>query len=404
MEDSDSDYIPSEEEIRDCPDDMSEEYEYIPIIIKRKLNELTSKSVKKRKLVKRKLLLEDFPVFPDFVFDKDIDLETIEGLLKIVFLWNGYKNNNCIDFDSLINNFNVSENLEMFIFRYERYNKLSKVETELNQIKDLVGMKNFKKQLCHQILFFIQGINTDEMMHTILYGQPGTGKTTVGRILSSVYSKLGFLSRGTFRIASREDFVDKYLGHTAIKTKNLLESCVGGVLFIDEAYSLGSGNNDKDSFAKEAVDTLNRFLSENTKDFVCIIAGYKNSLKSDFFSQNPGLERRFPWSFHMDNYSDEDLYNIFKGIKDDKFSIKIEKDVVVRKLFDSKVFKNNGGDCHSIFDRCKISFGIRNFKNPCVKVDNKFVITDDDIINGVNAFMMSKMKKENKEIPMGIYC
>ena len=84
---------------------------------------------------------------------------------------------------------------------------------------------------------------------------------------------------GIFKIAKREDFVGEYLGQTAIKTKKLLKSCLGGVLFIDEAYALGPGQKDRDSFSKEAIDTLNAFLSENKDNFCCIIAGYENDIK-----------------------------------------------------------------------------------------------------------------------------
>ena len=424
--DSDSDFKPTSESGSSVIDTTGDEYEndsfiddekydYTPIIIrtnKRKNNDETTPSGPPKKTKKPMRRIKPIIVkkkvcapFDHFEIDKTVDLETISGLIEVIDSWEAYKTLHNIDFDNLLSVFENDGFVKTFHDKHIKYNKLTKIKQELIQVNNLIGMKSFKVQLCHQIIFFIQDINSDEMMHTILFGDPGTGKTTVGKILASIYSKLGFLSKGTFKLASREDFVDKYLGHTAIKTKNLLESCVGGVLFIDEAYSLGSGNNDKDSFAKEAVDTLNRFLSENTKDFICIIAGYKASLKSDFFSQNPGLERRFPWRFHMDNYTNEDLYNIFCCIEDNKFVIAVNDTCKIMKLFDTKIFKNNGGDCQNIFDRCKISVGLRNFKNEVTKTaDNKFKIEDIDIIAGVNSFKSSTFSKnKGGSVPIGMY-
>ena len=95
---------------------------------------------------------------------------------------------------------------------------------------------------------------------------------------------MGILSnKGNFTIAKREDFIAQYLGQTAIKTRALLESCIGGILFIDEVYSLGPGQKDKDSFSKEAIDTLNVFLSEHKDNFCCIIAGYEKRYREMFF-------------------------------------------------------------------------------------------------------------------------
>ena len=112
-----------------------------------------------------------------------------------------------------------------------------------------------------------------EYLHTIITGNPGCGKTSVAKIIGNIYANLKILSRkkNVFKIAYRDDFVAEYLGQTAIKSRKFLESCLGGVLFIDEVYSLGSGSNGEktDSFAKECIDTLNQNLSENGDKFIC---------------------------------------------------------------------------------------------------------------------------------------
>ena len=163
----------------------------------------------------------------------------------------------------------------------------------------------------------------NEYLHTVITGPPGTGKTSVAEIIGNIYKNMGVLSsKGSFTLAKREDFIAPYLGQTAIKTRVLLESCVGGVLFIDEAYALGPGQKDKDSFSKEAIDTLNAFLSEHKNDFCCIIAGYEEDIEKCFFRINKGLERRFQWVHRIDKYSDLELAKImFKMINEVEWKV-----------------------------------------------------------------------------------
>jgi SpoVK/Ycf46/Vps4 family AAA+-type ATPase len=147
--------------------------------------------------------------------------------------------------------------------------RLSPYITELN---NLIGMTSLKETIFDQILYYLQGMHlrndSQEYLHTMIFGSPGCGKTTVAKIIGKIYQSLGILSRnGNFKIAYRDDFIAGYLGQTAIKTKKLLNSCIGGVLFIDEVYALAPRDNDKDSFSKEALDILTAFLSEHKNDF-----------------------------------------------------------------------------------------------------------------------------------------
>jgi ABC-type oligopeptide transport system ATPase subunit len=295
-----------------------------------------------------------------------------------------------------VNNLNLKSR---HIYINKTYESIANITNHLHELQDMVGLESLKKNIVNQIIFFAQGLNNGEMMHTVLSGEKGVGKTTVGRILTKIYSGLGFLSKGTFKIVKRTDFIGKFLGHTAEKTEKLLKKCIGGVMFIDEAYSLGPGDKDKDSFSKEAIDTLNQFLSENTKDFICIIAGYENSLNNSFFSCNEGLVRRFPWKFNLDTYSSKDLCKIFE------YCLNKENWAYIYEGLDKKFekhkdyFTENGGDCQILFDRCKIVHSKRVFLE---EYSNLKVLNKQDINLAFEEFIKNKKNLKN-EIPMGLY-
>ena len=158
----------------------------------------------------------------------------------------------------------------------------------------MVGMQTLKKNVLDQLLYYLQGFHNgvDDYKHTVIMGPPGTGKTEVAKILGTIYSKMGVISKpldanGTipFKKATRSDMIAGYLGQTAIKTKAVINQCLGGVLFIDEAYSLGD-----DNFSKECVDTLCEALSDQKDNIMVIVAGYENELNAQFFSLNSGLD------------------------------------------------------------------------------------------------------------------
>ena len=134
-----------------------------------------------------------------------------------------------------------------------------------------------KKTIFYQLMYFIQNLHDGklDMLHTIIQGPPGVGKTELGKILCDLYSSLGVLKNKKYIIAKRSDLIGGYLGQTAIKTQAFIDKAKGGVLFIDEAYSLGDADK-KDSFSKECIDTLNLNLTENKHQMMCIIAGYKD--------------------------------------------------------------------------------------------------------------------------------
>jgi SpoVK/Ycf46/Vps4 family AAA+-type ATPase len=272
----------------------------------------------------------------------------------------------------------------------------------LKKLNNLIGMETVKKNIIDQILFYSQGLNTNEMMHTCLTGPPGVGKTTLGKILAELYCSMGFLHSGKFKVVSRADLVAGYVGQTAIKTLKVLKEAKGGVLFIDEAYSLGVGEDEnKASFGKECIDTINKFLSENTSDFILIIAGYKDELEKHFFPLNKGLVRRFPWTYDISNYSIDNLKDIFvyQVISNGwlfETSVSLNNYSMIKNIFTEypKLFDHNGGDTLTLFDKAKICHSRRVFG---LKYKSKKKLNIVDIRLAIE---LSKSNKKNTiEIP-----
>jgi len=278
----------------------------------------------------------------------------------------------------------------------------------LKRLDNLIGMDSIKKNIIDQILFYGQGLNTNEMMHTCLTGPPGVGKTTLGKILAELYCSLGFLETSNFKVVSRSDLVAGYVGQTAIKTQKVLQNSKGGVLFIDEAYSLGVGEDEsRNSYGKECIDTINKFLSENTSDFILIIAGYKDELERHFFAINKGLERRFPWIYDISEYSVDNLKDIFVyQVLENRWNFELSiidnnyssiKDLFVEY---SDIFGNNGGDTLCLFDKAKICHSRRVFG---LKKKFKKILNIVDIRSA--AKLMKSIKKESQDsLPFGMYC
>jgi SpoVK/Ycf46/Vps4 family AAA+-type ATPase len=278
----------------------------------------------------------------------------------------------------------------------------------LKKLNNLIGMDEIKKNIIDQILFYSQELNTNEMMHTCLTGPPGVGKTTLGKILAELYCSLGFLETNNFKIVSKPDLIAGYIGQTALKTQKVLKSALGGVLFIDEAYSLGSGSDEADSYGKECIDTINKFLSENTSNFIMIIAGYREDLDKCFFALNKGLNRRFPWNYDIGKYTDMDLKRIFiHQIQENGWTfdenIKLNNYEILNDIFNSNkdLFNQNGGDTLILFDKTKICHSRRVFGK---RRKYKKIIDISDIKLGMELMKSFKNKKsKSQEPPYGMY-
>jgi SpoVK/Ycf46/Vps4 family AAA+-type ATPase len=280
-----------------------------------------------------------------------------------------------------------------------KINLLPNILEDLYDLQSMIGMNKLKNQIVDQILFFVQGIDENVMLHTVLEGPPGTGKTTVSHIMAKIYSKLGIFKKAKFNIVKRSDLISEYLGGTTIKTTETLNRCKNGVILIDEAYSLGSQPGTDDMYAKECVDALNEYLSENVDKIVCIIAGYQKQLNDSFFSLNPGLKRRFPWTFTIENYNSSELADIyFKQVKEKEWETSCKKeDLISITNRNIRLFDGNGGDINTIIEKAMIINTRKNFGR-----DTLYTLDIDDFKDAYDIFVENKKSKDISP-PYGMY-
>jgi SpoVK/Ycf46/Vps4 family AAA+-type ATPase len=324
---------------------------------------------------------------------------------------------------------------------------MNKLIEPLEELKSLVGMDDVKKSIIKQILYFLQNLeDSEEMLHTVIKGPPGVGKTMLGYILGKIYYRMGIIKKPTkpinktntntntndllnnlfnpinittnankiinpitgkedefiFKIAKRSDLIGQYVGHTAIKTTKLFEETLGGVLFIDEAYQLG--NNEKsDTFSKECIDTINQLLTTYKGQIICIIAGYNEDLEKCFFNQNQGLRRRFTFSYEIKSYTNDQLSNILinkiinnKWILNDDIDINYISNIINNNKDHFKFF---GGSIETWFLNIKIAHSCRIFgKN----IKLRKIITKDDLLDGLK-YIKDNTTKINEDYIRSMY-
>ena len=329
---------------------------------------------------------------------------------------------------------------------------LHNIKDDLILLNNMIGLHSFKTSILDQLLYFLQNFHKGpkrieyqiplqqqyiptqsqiqpsylsylypppqppsldvltthdegDFKHTVIYGPPGTGKTEVAKILGKIYSKIGILKNNIFKKVTKNDLVGQYLGQTAIKTKNVINQCLGGVLFIDEAYSLGSKDS-IDIFSKECIDTLCESLSSHKNDLMVIIAGYEKELDENFFSVNQGLNSRFIWRYNIEKYSTKELMEIFiKKVNEATWSF---KNPCEEKWFETKkfYFTNYGRDMENLFLSIKIVHSRRIFGKP---FEEKKMITIEDMDKGFKKFCENpEVKKRellnnNKNIISSLY-
>ncbi len=190
---------------------------------------------------------------------------------------------------------------------------LSAALSELNSLFGLQSIKNEVADLVKLVKYFIkQGVNVRDKFgdHILFLGNPGTGKTTVARIISNIYAALGILPSGQLIEVDRSGLVGSHVGETAQKTTLVIGSAMGGTLFVDEAYALTSSNSSSD-FGKEAIDTLLKRMEDDRGKFIVIAAGYTNEMKN-FIASNPGMKSRFTKTFLFEDYTPDELMKIAK--------------------------------------------------------------------------------------------
>ena len=285
---------------------------------------------------------------------------------------------------------------------YDKYDKnryvinlraLNKCVKPLEELDSMIGMKNIKEMIIDLIFYRLQnlGDSQNELWHLVIQGSPGSGKTEVSKIIGKLYYGLGITTKDKFTLVKRSDLIGKYLGHTAKMTQDAFDDARGGILFIDEAYSLGNPEG-RDSFSKECIDTINQNLTEN-RETVVFIAGYKEQLEESFFSYNPGLNRRFKMRMNVDKYNAGELREIFlKKLNESKWTILNDDNAkeIPLTFFEKNMglFKYNGGDMENLWHFTKIVHARRIFgqSNDIVKK-----ITYKDLENSL------KMYNDNDE-------
>ena len=355
--------------------------------------------------------------------------------------------------------------------------KLNKILPILKKLNEVIGMTSVKNSIIGHIIFFLQDFQNknEDMLHTVIQGPPGVGKTLLGHIIGQIYWELDIIQSPTkvvpvqapvrdccddddddiddyddydddddydpkepdnkdkngirhfhdiirklqntygnksactpptkefkFKIVKRSDLIGKYLGHTAAKTQEVIDSALGGVLFIDEAYSLGNPEG-RDSFAKECIDTINQNLTEKKNQILVIIAGYQESLDTCFFAYNEGLNRRFPFRYTIESYTAEELGKIFLKMVseinpdiENKWISNIEEtDLNIFFKENHKSFPNFGGDIETFLLIVKIQHSIRVF---CLESQVKKIITIEDLKNALKIYKLNKEIKDKDVI------
>ena len=260
----------------------------------------------------------------------------------------------------------------------------------LAKLNGMVGLAAVKKEISNLAAFLNLQIrrgetNTFQGKHYVFTGNPGTGKTTVARIMADVFRTLGILSRGQLVEADRSKLVAGYSGQTAIKTNQLIDSAMGGVLFIDEAYTLKS--NDQDSFGAEAIDTLLKRLEDDRGKFICIVAGYTDQMH-DFIDANPGLKSRFTQTIHFEDYTPDELTQIFINLaKGKNFTVDEETQGAIHRQFEQLYLRRdknfgNAREARRIFDQAVEKQSQRLVSmmgNPDFNEDDMYRITSADL-------------------------
>ncbi len=226
----------------------------------------------------------------------------------------------------------TSETLEELMEQLNSLTGLERVKQELGSLINLIKVRKLREERGLPQLTF--------SLHMVFSGNPGTGKTTVARLLAKIYSKLGILERGHLIETDRSGLVSGYVGQTAIKTKKVIDQAMGGVLFIDEAYTLtaAAGSND---FGMEAVNTLLKEMEDHRDEFIVIVAGYPDEMEQ-FLESNPGLNSRFRTKIYFEDYKPEELLCIFRSTcKKYALTPSTEAEVHVRDYFRARCAEGN---------------------------------------------------------------
>lgn len=297
----------------------------------------------------------------------------------------------------------VAKNIE------EEEKSLEELQAELEA---LIGLEKIKTQIKEHVAYieFLKlrkekGLKDQERitLHSVFTGNPGTGKTTVVKLLGKIYNKMGLLSKGHLHEVDRADLVGEFIGQTAPKVKDAIEKARGGVLFIDEAYALARSKEDSKDYGREVIEILLKEMSDGPGDIAIMVAGYPKEME-DFINSNPGLKSRFKYYFHFDDYTPDELIDIAKYAANKRsVIISPEAQEYINKLMvdayrDRDKTFGNARFAYSIIDEGKMNMGLRLIKDPNVRN------MSDEELSTIQLEDVQKIKagKQKKEIDIPI--
>ena len=261
-------------------------------------------------------------------------------------------------------------NINEIIRQLKEYDAMKK---EVESLRNLIKIQAMRSQ---------QGLpNTNLSYHMVFTGNPGTGKTTVARIVAGIYKEIGILKKGHLVETDRAGLVGEYVGQTAPKTNAKIDEALDGILFIDEAYTLVGSEND---FGAEAIATLLKRMEDDRNRLVVILAGYSHEMRR-FIDSNPGLQSRFNRYIQFDDYSTEDLMAILKtNLKKSRYKIKRDAFEWLQRFIDSEIDKGdenfgNARFIRNLFEKIVQNQADRLARQTTINNDELTIITKDDV-------------------------
>ena len=312
-------------------------------------------------------------------------------------------------FDKSFEDNAIANTFFQFEFHKNQLPNDDSLEKVLQELNELIGLDNVKKDVSELINLLeiqkkrtLEGLkNTEITLHTVFLGPPGTGKTSVARLLSRIFKHLGFLSKGQLIETDREGMIAGFVGQTALKVDKVVEESLGGVLFIDEAYALTQNSLGND-YGAEAVNTLIKRMEDHRDDLALVVAGYTEPMKI-FVESNPGLRSRFNRFFEFNHFSPSQLLQIFEAIaKKSDFVITADAKEKLTDTFELLFEKRdesfgNARVVRNLFEKCVQNQANRIIKIKKISKRTLKTLTEDDIPEPTKTVEESTFTKENNE-------